>query len=930
MAAPLLSFGACLALYLSSSGAPTTIQWSWIPSLGIQLSFTPDGLALFFGLLVSGIGVLVTLYAANYLDDRAKSHGQFYCFLQLFMAAMLATVFSSNLMVLFTAWELTGIASFFLIGFLNTKQESRRGARMALLTTSLTGLALLVGIVLLQQIFGTLELSQIIGSPIPPGKGALASTAFAFCFVGIAGKSALVPFHYWLPNAMAAPTPVSAYLHSATMVKLGVFLTARLLPIFSGLDLWIPLVVGVGFLTFLVGAILAWLSYDLKSVLAYTTVAQLGMLVGQYGWATSQGASFGDFLHILNHSMYKACLFMVVGVIDHSAGTRDLRRLGGVFRKIPLTGVAAMVALAAMAGLPLTSGFVSKELLIESGLAFQGSFGGFLGSWPLWASVAASVLHVMIALRIAKYVFFGRVPPAFEANFHAPTFPLQLSSLILAAGILYFGVQPAAFGSFTGSFGTAPDAPLSLWHGLTPTLLISLGIFAAAGLLFWLGERFRWPLFTIPRILRVDHGVDRIIEGVPVLGSRLDRGLGFQRASLYLPIVVTVFVAVLLGYAVASREFLISFLRQLDLGQPNLESIARWGVAFVIGIAAVFAAVWKRPIPQLFAVSAVGLGISLYYILYRAPDLALTQFLVESAILFLVLLVVVRFKRDQADSEPQEAMPPIRTAIRLGVSLGSGLILALGILIFQNDQVDRAGTFYVDNTVSLAKGANAVNTVVVDFRGFDTMLEIAVLLIAALGCLGLLFRPATSGRPHLPLPSTNLFPAPRDFILKVVALGAFIPINLLSLHIFLRGHDAAGGGFVAGLITALSLLLLIFVLGVEGVRRRLPAYPLRIAVAGILLALATAVAPALFGYSYLHHFYVQVGPLVLGTPMIFDAGVFLAVVGVTLKLMLPLMLSVHGLPVVVREQEGRFTSPLHEPIDLDPTLHINDPPRELS
>jgi NADH:ubiquinone oxidoreductase subunit 5 (subunit L)/multisubunit Na+/H+ antiporter MnhA subunit/multisubunit Na+/H+ antiporter MnhB subunit len=926
--APLVSFGACLSLYLLPAAERTTVGWSWVPHLGVRLSFTPDGLALFFGLLVTGIGSLVTFYSVYYLNNHYKNHGRFYCLLQLFMAAMLVTVFSSNLLVLFTAWELTGIASFFLIGFLHDQPASQRGARMALLTTAFSGLALLVGIVLLQQVFGTFELPRMLEAPAPAGSEGALTAAFFLCFIGICGKSALFPFHYWLPNAMAAPTPVSAYLHSATMVKLGVFLTARLLPVFVGLEVWTPTLITIGFLTFLLGAVLAALSYDLKVVLAYTTVAQLGVLVGQYGWATQGGAVFGDFLHVLNHAFYKACLFMAVGVIDHSTGTRDTRQLGGLFKKMPLTGAAALVGLAAMAGLPFTSGFVSKELLFESGLAFRGSHSNLLGLWPLLSLITGSALHVFISLRIARRVFFGEVPAELEERFQAPGLGIQLPPLLLALGVLYFGVQPASFGHFTASFGRgemlAPD--LALWHGWTPVALMSLAIFSAMGLLFWLSERQRWPQVDMPRVLQFELGFQWFVEEIPTFGKRLDRALGFPRPSVYLFIIVSVVVTVLFASVIQAREGLMTILARADLMPASAEGWSRWGVVVLISTSTLFAASWKRPIPQLFAVSLVGFGIALYYVLYRAPDLALTQILVETATLFLVLLVVLRFKRDEAEKQPLATKRRGSKALRIGVSAAMGILLGVCVLIFQNDQFERAGSFYLEHTVSLAKGANAVNTVVVDFRGFDTMLEITVLLIAALGCLGLLSRASSTPPTDVSLPKKDLFPVPQDFILRWIAIGMFVPLNLFSLYIFLRGHQAPGGGFVAGLITALSLLLLSFVLGIDGLRRRLRVEPIRLAVAGIALALSAALLPLFFGFSPLHHLHTEVGPVALGTPMLFDAGVFLTVVGVTLKLMLPLMKSMHGMPAFVREEEGKFAALSNEPIDIDPSRHLTNAP----
>jgi NADH:ubiquinone oxidoreductase subunit 5 (subunit L)/multisubunit Na+/H+ antiporter MnhA subunit len=903
----------------------TTIGWEWIPHLGVQLSFAPDGLALFFGLLVTGMGSLVTVYAAFYLDEHYQRHGQFYCFLQLFMAAMLVTVFSSNLLVLFTAWELTGITSFFLIGFLNDRAESQKGARMALLTTSATGLALLVGIVLLQQAFGTFEVQEMLSAPVPEGREGLVSAAFLLCFVGICGKSALVPFLYWLPSAMAAPTPVSAYLHSATMVKLGVFLTARLLPVFVGLESWTPVLISIGFFTFLLGAFLAWLSHDLKAVLAFTTVAQLGVLVGQYGWASQAGPAFGDVLHILNHALYKACLFMVVGVIDHSTGTRDLRRLGGLFRKMPLVGTTAFIGLAAMAGFPLTSGFISKELLIESGLAFQHDHPGALGLGLLLCLVAGSFLHALIALRVAKHVFLGVVPADVAAHFHSPSLGIQVPPMLLALAVMYFGVQPAAFGRFTSSFSPPHSAvpDLALWHGWTPTALLSLGILSTTGLLFWTSERRRWPHLSIPRLLQFERGFEWSVEVIPSVGRWLDRTLGFLRPSIYLPVIVTFIVTVGLASVVQARSILLNALAQAELVPASLEGWTRWGVVLLTSVGTLFAAAWKRPIPQLLAVSLVGLGVAFYYVLYRAPDLALTQLLVETATLILVLLVVLRFKRDEADGQPLAARGLGVRLWRVGASAAAGLLLGLCVLIFQNVGVEHAGSFYLAHTVSLAKGANAVNTVVVDFRGFDTLLEITVLLIAALGCLGLLSRVSTRPRPEPSLPATDLFPVPRDFILKAVAVGAFLPLNVFSIHVFLRGHDSPGGGFVAGLITALSLLLLSFVLGIEGFRSRFRMQAIPMAVAGISLSLAAALLPLPLGLSLLHHVHTKVGTFTIGTPMLFDAGVFFTVVGVTLKLMLPLMKSVHGLPAFVREEEASFTAPTSEPIDIDPTRQPN-------
>lgn len=951
----LVTWGACLQLALLPAEERMTLRLDWVPELGVALSFTVDGLSSFFGLLASTIGCLVVFYSIFYLAPVSEkgSHDQptnelplerpsappltqspasFFFLILLFLGAMLLTVFSSNLLVLFTAWELTGILSFLLIGFHSDEQISQRGARMALLTTGLTGLCLLVGVILLHQVFGSFELDQLIGARAPPGSEALHTSAFLLCFIGICGKSALFPFSYWLPSAMAAPTPVSAYLHSATLVKLGVFLTARLLPVFASLETWSPTLLTIGFLTFLIGALLACLSFDLKGVLAYTTVAQLGLLVGQYGWLGGAGDTGWTLLHVLNHSLYKACLFLVVGIIDHSTRTRDLRRLGGLFRKLPLTGASALVGLAALAGLPLSSGFISKELLLESALEFSSTTPGLLGLWPLTALVLGSLLHVFLALRIMTRVFFRPTSHELEAHFHAPPRALEIAPLLLACVILFFGVQPELFGRFIRGFSatSSAHAELALWHGFTPIARFSSGIFAAAGLLFVWGEKRQVIPAGLPRALEAERIFEQALQTLTRAAQSLDRALGFQRPSLYLLILIT-FLSLVMGTALLDQgRSWSSFFSRTHPLPAQFEGWLRFGLVLLIATGTWFAATWRRPIPQLFAVSTVGLGVAFYYVLYRAPDLALTQLLVESATLLLVLFVTLRFKLDAAEKLALPRRSVGSRALRIGVSWLTGISLGLCTLIFQNDHFDTAGDFYLQSSRSLAHGANAVNTVVVDFRGFDTLLEISVLLIAALGVLGLLSRTksVTTSTPPPALPDfPELFPVPRDFILRAIAFGAFLPLNAFSLYVFFRGHNAPGGGFVAGLITALSLWLLSFVLGLTEFQRRFRFEPLRIAVLGIALALSSAFLPLFFGYSLLHHIYVELGPLSLNTPMLFDAGVFLTVVGVSLLLMIPLLRSIHQRPAFTARERTQFSARAQEPIDFAPALTVLAPPR---
>lgn len=929
LVAPVVSAFAAWQLHsLDSATTAAGVIWEWVPSLGVNLTVTLDGLARLYALIVSGVGCLVVFYAACYLDDHHyRDHGKFYCYLLLFMGAMLVTVTSANLLALFVAWEMTGLTSFLLIGFLHDKAESRRGARMALLTTGTTGLALLAGIVLLRVTYGTYDLAAILAQGAPPaGREGLLTAAFACCFIGIAGKSAQFPFHYWLPNAMAAPTPVSAYLHSATMVKLGVFLTARLLPVFGGLESWTPVLIGVGFGTFVLGAIFALLSQDLKGVLAYTTVAQLGLLIGYYGLHEQGMPVAWDALHILNHVFYKACLFMVVGIIDHSTGTRDLRQLGGLWRKMPVVGTAALLALAAFAGLPPTSGFLSKETLLTELFAFGDLNGGLVGWWPLAAIAFGSALNVAVAARVAA-VFFGRSTPTVEAHYHAPSAGLQAAPVLLGLATLVGGIAAGGFGRIAAGFGDSvgrivSSTELYLWHGFTPELAVSLGAVMVGAILYGIVGRARWSKVGIPHAVRLDLAFDRVADGVPYAARAINRALGFETPATYLYVVCGVMVVLPIWFLWPQIDTTLALAADWQPWPATSAGMMRWVVVATVAAAAVYAAASRRVLPQLFALSIIGLGIVFYYVLYQGPDLAVTQLLVESATLILVLMVVLRLKRDGADTEPLPAVGAVPFGARLALGIAGGLLLGGGVLFFQQADVpDRAGDYYLAQTEDLAKGTNAVNTTVIDFRGFDTLLEICVLVIATLGCLGLLARRRADGadaRPAGAHTASNLFPVPGDFILRSVAVGGFVPLNLFAVHVFLRGHNLPGGGFPAGLITAISLILLTFVLGVQGVRRLVWLNPILLAASGVALAIVTALAPVFVqGLPVLHHFHHYLGGFFyVGGAFWFDLGVYLAVVGTALKMILPLMKSVHGLPGLVAEEEARFAARTDEPIDL--------------
>jgi NADH:ubiquinone oxidoreductase subunit 5 (subunit L)/multisubunit Na+/H+ antiporter MnhA subunit/multisubunit Na+/H+ antiporter MnhB subunit len=740
LVAPLTAFALLLHLVLGlEAGARTVVELSWVPALGLNLTFVIDGLALFFGLVVSGVGVLVVFYATQYLDDHYAHHGRFYTSLLLFMGAMLGTVFAGNLLLLFAFWELTGIASFLLIGFLHEKAESRDGARMALLVTMGTGLAMLAGIILLGQAAGTYELAPLLNGALADKSSPLIGVAFVLMAIGAFGKSAQFPFHFWLPNAMAAPTPVSAYLHSATMVMLGVFLVARIFPVFQGVELWAPLLILVCFGTMLLGAVLALLSHDLKAVLAFSTVSQLGYLMGFYGMGGAAGVQH-DLLHISSHVFYKGCLFMVVGIIDHSTGERDLRRLGGLRSRMPLTAVLMLIGAASMAGLPGTLGFVSKEVGLMGVLGVWES-GGLLGWYPLMIFIVASVIKVAFSARLYFGVFGGSMPVGLANHFHAPGLAIQLPPLLLAAGCLLFGLFPGWFGTGLAHLATtglhdATAPALSLWHGITRELIVSMGIVALGAGLFWGMQRTAWVFARVPGWLRFDRAFEALVTWLPRFAKKIGVLLRFDQQFDYLVIVLSVFVLLLGGYWMVNRELLWTVWPSLADFNP-----VRTFVVGLIIIAVGMIIYLRRWTSQLIALSIVGFLITFYYVLFRAPDLAMTQILVESAILLLVLLLLARFPRSSERSEIGRTFSLSRQVLNVVVSVGVGLIAMFGVLMtMQSPRFTPAGDYYLNETVTLAHGTNAVNTILVDFRGFDTLLEITVLVVACLGAIGLVMR----------------------------------------------------------------------------------------------------------------------------------------------------------------------------------------------
>jgi multicomponent K+:H+ antiporter subunit A/multicomponent Na+:H+ antiporter subunit A len=729
-----------LILWKAATGGGQTIETvkllAWLPEQGLNVTLQIDGLSLFFGLVVTGMGTLIFVYTAGYFTGKPGELKRFYTYLLFFLASMLGTVFSGNLLVLYIWWEMTGIASFFLIGYLHEDKEARNGARMALITTITTGMCLLAGILLVGLSAGTFEIVELIEKAPEFVDSGIWQAGFVLILIGAFGKSAQFPFHYWLPNAMAAPTPVSAYLHSATMVKLGIFLIARIFPIFRPLDTWVPILVLVGFTTFLIGASFALLSNKLKAILAFSTVSQLGFLVGFYGMTPIEGAHW-DLLHIMNHVLYKGALFMVVGVIDHSTGIKDIRELGGLRKRLPLLYWITLLSAASMAGVIGTSGFLSKEYMLKEKLDYL-TDGAFLNAFPIIVVVIGSILKVAFSLRFFLHIFHGEESKKAVAHFHPPSFLIQFPALFLTVFTVLGGLLPGlttlALKAFSVPGLHAANSPkLKIWHGLTsPAFLISCSILLAGYGLYRLAERSQWRWAYIPRWTQFDRAFSLGIDNLPRFGGWTSRCLGVEHPKFHAPVLL----------AIALIWVSLPLMSNADaLSLPGFAGdgllVAGLAAALIIcaGLCLVFVISWRA---QVIVLGAIGFLITFYFVLYRAPDLALTQILVESASLVLVLILLLRFPRLRAAPKP---LPKLAGSINLLISAGTGILIFFLTLVFSGKLSDSPlGGEYLAASLPKAKGTNAVNTILVDFRGFDTLLEVGVLVIATLGILGLLIR----------------------------------------------------------------------------------------------------------------------------------------------------------------------------------------------
>ncbi|HEY0878259.1 MAG TPA: monovalent cation/H+ antiporter subunit A [Zeimonas sp.] len=888
-------------------------QISWMPSFGLDFVVRIDGFAWMFAMLVTGIGALVVLYARYYMSP-SDPVPRFFSFLLAFMGSMLGVVTAGNLIQLVFFWELTSLFSFLLIGYWHHRPDARRGARMALVVTGGGGLSLLAGVLLLGRIVGSFDLDAVLAARAAIVAHPLYAPMLVLVLLGALTKSAQFPFQFWLPHAMAAPTPVSAYLHSATMVKAGVFLLARLWPVLSGTDPWFWIVGGAGLATLVLGAYVAMFQDDLKGLLAYSTVSHLGLITLLLG-LNSATAAVAAVFHMMNHATFKASLFMAAGIADHETGTRDLRRLRGLVHAMPITATLALVASAAMAGVPLLNGFLSKEMFFAETV--------FVESAP-WveivlpvAATLAGVFAVVYSLRFAWGVSFGPLSTDLPRMPHEPPRWMRVPVELLVLACLVVGIVPgwsvgpalaAAARPVVG--GTLPPYSLVVWHGFTPPLMMSLVAMMGGVVGYRLLRRaFGNGLHGTPLLGLFDG--KRAFACLAIVASsgarRLMRVLGSHRlqAQLFWMVALTV-----LGAGAALGLDGISWGDRPRVA-PSPVFVGLWVIGIVAAIAAAAWAKFHR-LAAVTMLAVAGVVVCITFLWFSAPDLALTQLAVEvvTTVLFLLGLRWLP-KRFIEENERVALRARARRArdLVLAIVVGAGTA-ALSYAMLTREAPQSISPFLLSRALPEGGGHNVVNVTLVDFRSFDTMGEIAVLGIVALVVYALLRRFRPPRESIVPEQQREgLVGDPLDDVLEpepagdpgigyrtvpAVLVRVLLPVAfVVALHLFLRGHDAPGGGFVAGLVVAIAFLTQYVVLGTVWVESRVRLRTPWWIGTGLLLVVATGAGAIAFGHPFLttHTAHVPMpwgGEAHWPSALLFDAGVFAVVVGSTLLMLIAL------------------------------------------
>ncbi|MCP5272887.1 MAG: monovalent cation/H+ antiporter subunit A [Burkholderiaceae bacterium] len=872
------------------AGEVIRTQAEWVPAIGLDADFRLDGLGLMFAMLISGIGVLIVTYAAFYLhkDDPA---GKFFSQLMLFMAAMLGIALSDNVLLLVVFWELTSISSFLLVGYWGSHPkkgaDARAGARMALAVTGGGGLVMLAGMVLLGQIAGTYSISELLTMGPQIQADPRYPLVLVLVLIGCFTKSAQLPFHFWLPEAMAAPTPVSAYLHSATMVKAGLFLMMRLYPVLGGSGLFEGIVATIGLLTMVFAASVAIFKHDLKGLLAYSTVSHLGLVTFLIGLATPMSMVVAVF-HILNHAAFKAALFMSAGIVDHETGTRDMRKLGGLMAMLPIVGTLATIAAAAMAGLPPFNGFISKEMMLDEALkAGERMWGGFGWAVPVLATLGG-LASMAYSLRLVHDVFFNGPPRDLPvAHPHEPPWGMKAPVLLLVIVCIAVGLMPMTIAgpmvnlAASAVLGTpAPAFSLALWHGVNLPLAMS-GIAVAGGAALY---------FTLAAGRKLHRHEPGAVSGKGIFTALTDGLFGaagrftvrLENGSLQRYAGWMVALALVLGaWPFFGGPVPGTGERALLPATPL--ALVLWVLLAIVCVALVLGHHLRFRAVVLTGV--VGLVTALTFLGFSAPDLALTQLSVE--VVSTVLLLMGLALLPQTTPRESSTGRKLRDAV---LALGGGAGIAWLAWVVMTRDHDSIAWYFLANSLPQGGGTNAVNVILVDFRGYDTFGEITVLGIAGVGVLALMDR----FRVRRPItdPDGRAWTFPAVPLMLRQAAKVVLPLALVvSVYIFWRGHNLPGGGFIAGLVTAVALVLQYLALGQAQADALLHAAGGRRYVkwvgTGLGIALLTGIGSFVFGHPFLssafgHPIVPVLGELPLATAALFDLGVYITVVGATL------------------------------------------------
>ena len=855
------------------SGAIPTVDYPWLPQIGIGFVLRIDGLAWMFGLMVLAIGALVVLYAAYYLSPK-DSATRFFAYLMLFMGAMLGLVLSGDILLMVVFWELTSIASFLLIGFWTQRRDARQGARMALTVTGLGGMALLGGAILLGQVVGSYRLEDVLAAGDIVRASPWYPTILILILLGAFTKSAQFPFHFWLPQAMAAPTPVSAYLHSATMVKAGVFLLVRLYPVLSGTEMYTIIVSTIGATTLVLGAWIAIFQHDLKGLLAYSTISHLGLITLLLGLSTPL-AVVAALFHILNHATFKASLFMAAGIIDHETGTRDMRRLGNLRRNLPWTSALAIAASLAMAGVPLLNGFLSKEMFYAEALDISED-GPRL--FTVIAAFLAGAFAVTYSLRFVHDTFFGEGPRDVNREIHEPPNFMKLPVAILVVLCLAVGIAPAAtvapmLASAARSVlgNDMPEYSLAIWHGINMPLLMSLGGMLC-GIALYFGLR---RLFDLHAIVRRSYGRHLFYVNVDALYNLARR---FTRRIANGSLQRSLLLMLLAAMALATLPTLPGLLGTGPGPDRQPMPLLGWGLwAMLVAATLATVVMHRQRLVAVIVLGAVGTAVSLTFVFLSAPDLALTQLLVEMATIALILLALNYLPQVSPTPQAGSWRGLRRWRDALIAVTGGGITAALAWAMMTRPSNTIAGELLA-RSLPEAWGSNVVNVILVDFRGTDTLGEIAVFGMAGLFVHALLRRARLAPEERIPGPPLELpIPATLGHVLFPLALA-------VSLYLFLRGHNQPGGGFIAGLVLTIPLLLQYVILGSRYVESRLGFDYVRLIGIGLLTALVGGIAPIVLGYPFLTSGHAEpvlplIGSVPLASALVFDTGVYMVVFG---------------------------------------------------